>query len=401
MQAIMYIGVIVTFGVVLGHVMSKINLPSIAGYVIAGIIVGPSVFNLIPKDVIEGLYPVTDIALAFLAFSVGTELFIPRLKKSGIGLIAIATFEVLLTWVLVAAAMYLLGMNIFIAILLGALASSTSPAPILMIKKQFKIKSAFVDDSIAICALDDALGIIVFSVAKVLVEQGYNAHGKLEPLKLIQPAIIEMSISVFFGIVIGIGLGFLINTFAKKRNDEDLGFYLETTFVSVILSLSFAYLFNGSTILLPLVAGLSFTNVVDKEVFSLESKVVDLFALPFLIVFFTIAGIQINISAMSAVWYISIIYVVIRAIGKFYGGVISGLFTKHDKKFNNLIGLSLLPLGGVEIGLALSAQEVLPDAAGNEVKLIVLTGTLVFSILGTYIVSRSLRKSGEIKVNCQ
>ncbi len=392
MQAIMFIGIIVTFGVVLGHAMSKINLPSIAGYVIAGVIVGPSVLDLIPQDVIKGIYPITDIALAFLAFSVGTELFIPKLKKSGPGLIVIAVFEVLFTWILVTIAMYLFGMNIFIALLLGALASSTSPAPILMLKKQFKLKSDTVDDSIAICAVDDAIGIVVFGLAKVFVEQGYNAHGKFEVLKLIEPAVIELSISVFFGIVIGIGLGFLINTFAKNKNDDDLGFFLETTFVSVMLSLSFAYLFDGSTILLPLVAGLAFTNVVDKKVFSLESKVVDLFALPFLIVFFTVAGIQIDMNALSSVWYLGLIYVVVRAFGKFFGGKVGGRITKHESKYNSQVGLVLLPLGGVEIGLALSAQEVLPAAEGNDVKLIVLTGTLVFSILGTYIVSKSIKK---------
>lgn len=395
MQGIMFIGIIVTFGVVLGHAMSKINLPSIAGYVIAGIIVGPSVLDLIPSDVVEGLYPLTDVALAFLAFSVGTELFIPKLKKGGIGLLSIAAFEVLVTCALVTLAMYLLGLNIFIALLLGALASSTSPAPILMIKKQFKLKNDIVDDSIAICALDDAIGIVVFGIAKVFVEKGYNSSENLQVLDLIEPAVVELSISVFFGIVIGIGLGFLINTFAKNKNDEDLGFYLETTFVSVILSLSFAYLFNGSTILLPLVAGLAFTNVVDKQVFSLESKVVDLFALPFLIVFFTIAGIQIDIGALSSVWYIGIIYVVVRTFGKYYGGIIGGKITKHEKIYNKQIGLNLLPLGGVEIGLALSAQAVLPTVEGNNVKLIVLSGTLIFSILGTYLVSNSLRKSVE------
>lgn len=392
MEGIIFIGVIVMFGAVLGHAMSKINLPSIAGYVIAGVIVGPSVLNLIPTNVITNIYPLTDIALAFLAFSVGTELFIPKLRESGLGLLFIALFEVLFTCFIVAGTLYLIGMNIFIAILLGALASSTSPAPVLMIKKQFKLKNKIVDDSIAICALDDAIGIVLFGVAKVLVEQGYNSSEKINFISLVKPAILEFSISVFFGIVIGVGLGFLINTFAKKKNDDDLAFYLEATFVSVILSLSFAYIFGGSTILLPLVTGLAFTNVVDKKVFKLESKVVDLFALPFLIVFFTVAGIQIDIGALSSVWYIGIVYVVVRTIGKFYGGKISGKITSHKKNFNNKIGLSLLPLGGVEIGLALSAQKVLPAAEGNEVKLIVLTGTLVFSVLGTYIVSKNFKK---------
>ncbi len=397
MEGIIFIGIIVTFGAVIGHLMSKINLPSIAGYVIAGLVVGPSFLDLIPVSVVENLYPLADVALAFLAFSVGTELFIPKIKKGGVSLFVIAIFEVLVTCALVTTAMYLMGMNIFIALLLGALASSTSPAPILMIKKQFKLKDSVIDDSIAICALDDAIGIVVFGVAKVFVEKGYNSTEELNFFDLIEPAIVELSISVFFGIVIGIGLGFLINTFAKNKNEEDSGFYLETTFVSVVLSLSFAYLFGGSTILLPLIAGMAFTNVVDKQVFSLETKVVDLFALPFLIVFFTIAGIQINILAISSVWYIGLVYVIVRTIGKYYGGKLASRLTHHKKQYNEQIGLSLLPLGGVEIGLALSAQAVLPVEEGNEVKLIVLTGTLIFSVLGTYGISRFLHKSGTIK----
>ncbi len=397
MEAIIYIGVIVTFGVILGHLMSKLNIPSIAGYVIAGIIVGPSVFNFIPVDTAEVLSPITDIALAFLAFSVGTELFIPKLKKSGIGLFGISVIEVLFTCATVTIILFLFGMNIYIALILGALAASTSPAPILMIKKQFKTKSLIIDDAIAICALDDALGIVVFGIIKSFVDSGYNSTEKLSFIELLEPAVIELAISTFFGIVIGIGLGFMINTFTKRGNDEESDFYLEATFVSVVLSLSFAYLFDGSTILLPLIAGVAFTNVVDKQVFDLETKVVDLFALPFLIIFFTIAGIQINIRAIPEVWLLSIIYVVFRGVGKYVGGVIGGAVTKHKHKYNKQVGLMLLPLGGVEIGLALSAQDVLNESEGNTVKLIVLSGTLVFSVLGTFIVSKSLKKSGELK----
>ncbi|MFV0499598.1 MAG: cation:proton antiporter [Bacilli bacterium] len=390
MDGIMFLGIIIALGAILGHGVSKMKLPSIAGYIIAGIIVGPSVLDLIPPSVVKELFPLTDLALAFLAFSVGTELFVPKLKKSGISLVAISIFEVIFTCFVVAIAMYLLGVNIYIALLLGALASSTSPAPILMIKKQFKLKEKVIDDAIAVCALDDAIGIVVFGIIKVFVEKGYKSDSVLSLIDLIEPAIIEMSISVFFGGIIGIGLGFLINTFAKEKNDDDLAFFLEATLVAVILSLSFAYLFKGSTILLPLITGFAFTNIVDKKVFSLETKVVDLFALPFLIAFFTIAGIQIDLAAISTVWYIAIIYVLARTFGKYFGGVFGGIVTKHAKSYNKQIGLSLLPLGGIEIGLALSAQAVLPESEGNQVKLIVLAGTLVFSVLGTYVVSKSL-----------
>lgn len=395
---ILYLGIIVSFGVVLGHLMKKLNVPSVAGYVIAGIFVGPSVFNLISADMASLFTPVTDIALAFLAFSAGTELFIPKVKESGVSLIIISFAEVFTTWILVTSILYILGLNIYIAFLLGALSSSTSPAPILMIKKQFATKSKLIDESIAICAVDDSLGIVVFGVAKAVVGAGYNSTDPITVLALVQPVFIELSISLFFGVVIGIGLGFLINTFAKSRDDEVLSFYLETTFLSVLLSLSFAYLFDGSTILLPLVAGFAFTNVVNKEVFDLETKVVDLFALPFLIIFFTLAGIQIDIDALKAVWFLSIMYVIFRGVGKYVGGFLGGVLTKHTSRYNNQVGLMLLPLGGVEIGLALSAQEVLSESEGNQVKLIVLSGTLVFSVLGTLIVSKSLRNSGDINI---
>ncbi len=398
MEAIIIIGLIVTFGVVVGHIMSRFNIPSIAGYVIAGILVGPSVFNLIPEDSIKAFAPVTDIALAFLAFGVGTELFIPKLKKSGLSLMLISLTEVLLTFIIVSVALYMFGLNIYMALLLGALASSTSPAPILLLKKQFKTKSVLVDDAIAICAVDDALGIVVFGIVKSIASSGYNSSSSVSIIDIINPAIIELAISTFFGIVIGLGLGFMINTFAKNKNDEDMGFFLETTFVSVVLSLSFAYIFDGSPILLPLIAGLAFTNVVDKKVFDLETKVVDLFALPFLIIFFTVAGIQINIKAISSVWLLSISYVIFRAIGKYLGGVVGGKLSKHKTKYSKQVGLMLLPLGGIEIGLALSAQEVFNSTDGNMVKLIVLSGTLVFSIFGTFIVSNSLDKCNEI--NC-
>ncbi len=397
----MNIGLIVTFGVIVGHIMSRFNIPSIAGYVIAGIIVGPSAFNWIPESTAYAFGPITDIALAFLAFGVGTELFFPKLKKSGISLMLISLTEVLMTFVVVSGVLYLLKMNIYMALLLGALASSTSPAPIMLLKKQFKTKSVLVDDAIAICAVDDALGIVVFGVVKSIAASGYESDASLSLIDVVNPAIIELAISTFFGIVIGLGLGFMINTFAKKKNEEDMGFFLETTFVSVLLSLSFAYLFDGSPILLPLIAGVAFTNVVDKRVFDLETKVVDLFALPFLIIFFTVAGIQINIHAISTVWVLSIAYVVFRAAGKYLGGVVGGKLSKHKSRYSRQVGLMLLPLGGIEIGLALSAQEIFNSDDGNVVKLIVLSGTLVFSIFGTFIVSNSLDKCNEISCDIE
>lgn len=399
MEAIMYIGLIVTFGVIVGHIMSRLNVPSIAGYVIAGIIVGPSVFDLIPQEVVSAFGPVTDIALAFLAFGVGTELFFPKLKDTGLSLALISLTEVLLTFLLVSGVLLLFDMNIYMALLLGALASSTSPAPIMLLKKQFGSKSVLVDDAIAICAVDDALGIIVFGVVKSIASSGYSSSEKLNFVEMIEPAIVELAISTFFGIIVGLSLGFLINKFGKKKSGEqDMEFYLEVTFVSVVLSLAFAYLFKGSTILLPLITGVAFTNVVGKDVFDLETKVVDLFALPFLIIFFTVAGIQINVRAIQAVWLLSIVYVVFRAVGKYLGGIIGGKLSRHKAKYGRQVGLMLLPLGGIEIGLALSAQEVFNKQDGNIVKLIVLSGTLVFSIFGTFIVSSSLDKCNEI--NC-
>ncbi len=391
-QSIMYLGLIVGVGAFLGHLVSRIGLPTIAGYVLAGILLGPTALKIVPVEMTRSWIGITDIAIAFLAFSVGSELFIPKIRKHGVGILFIAMVEVLLTMAIVTAVLYLVGLEFSISLLLGALAASTSPAPLLLIKKQFSCKTDFVQDAITVTAVDDALGIIVFGVAKTFVEFGGEATNTVELLK---PAIYELGVSLLFGLIIGLVLGLLINTFSKRDDDSENAFYLELTFVVVFVSIALAYLFEGSVILLPLVAGMSFTNVVGKDVYDRETKVVDLFSLPFLIIFFAIAGVQINASALKSIWYIGLLYVVLRGVGKYFGGMIGAVVTKQKRQYVKQIGVLLLPLGGVEIGLALSAQTVLNDEQGNLVRLVVLSGTLIYSILGTFVVSWSLNKSGD------
>ncbi len=393
MDDITAIGIVILFGVILGHLATRLKIPSIAGYVIAGLIIGPSGFDIIPAENLESWNDILVLALAFLAFSVGTELFIKYIKKIGHGLLTITISEVLFTCLVVTVFMYLASFPLEVAFILGSLAASTSPAPILMIKKQYNLKNSFVENALAITALDDAIGIILFGVAFSVVTTVNDATQQLTLLGILLPSIKELALSVVGGLAIGTILAFTINLLTRNINTERTKkFYLEVTLVAVLATLSFAIYFEASEILTPLVGGFAFTNFVNKDVFELETKVVDLFAIPFLIFFFTVAGIQIDLSSIFGIVGIAILYIIARTIGKYFGTYFGAKISKHSDSFNNNMGFLLLPLGGVEIGLVLMAYKVLPPEYGDMVKVIVLMGTLVFSTIAPALAGTVLLK---------
>lgn len=392
------LGIVIFAGVFLGHFVTRLKLPSVAGYVIAGLIIGPSLLNIVTVDDVSSWGGIVEISLAFIAFSVGTELFLKKIKAAGTGVILITVSEVVATWVIVTLVMYLLGFDFFVALLLGALASSTSPAPILLLKKQFNLKNKLIENSITITALDDALGIVIFGISLSLLTASMTSQSA-GFAEIILPSIKELGVSLIFGGVIGWALAIAINTLSKKiDNEATKKFFLEITLVGVVLSLAFAHRFEGSPILLPLVTGLVFTNFVDKNTFDIETKVVDLFSLPFQILFFTVAGIHLDISQISQVFLVGMGYVISRGIGKYGGAYLGSKVTKQNKAFTNRIGFALFPLGGVEIGLVLSASLVLSPEIGGKLTAIVLMGTLIYSTVGSVVAAKIL-KSEDIDYN--
>lgn len=410
-SVLMYLALIIMFGTILGKLMEKIKIPAITGYILAGVILGPMT-NLISTDMINGLKVLSSVSIGFIAFSIGTELWFPKFKKSGKKIIIITLIQAFVTAIVVFLCLVIFNQPLWEALILAAIATATAPAPIMMIIKRFGAKGTLTDTLIPVTGLDDAVGIIIFgvciSVAKSLVG-GVSvnlATTILEPL-------LEIVASIIFGIICGFILGFLgKHVFTKYNKEDKRSTYLSVILCVVLISATISHLeftlfnleFTISSILAPMIAGVVFTNMINKDNFRQQSKAIDSFTPPLMVAFFTLAGAELDFNMLLACGLIGVLYVVGRSIGKIGGSLIGASVTDSEPVVKKYLGLTLLPQGGVEMGLVITAKTILDsvdnpivDDPGAIIQTVVLAGIFVFEVIGPILTQYYLNKAGELR----
>ena len=282
--------------------------------------------------------------------------------------------------------------------MLGAIACATAPAPIMMIVKTYKCKGEVTDTLLPVVGLDDGAGIIIFGICLSLskaIQSGNDinfADALLTPL-------IELSLSIVLGAIIGFILGILSNKVIKNftkhdRNDT----YLTITLISVFISVIASHYFGLSSILVPMSIGIVLTNMIDKESFKTQTRVIDKFTPPLMIAFFTLAGAELNFNILLSAGLVGIIYVIARIIGKYVGAYLGAAISKSSKNVRNYLGITLLPQGGVAISMVISAAAELGEL-GATIQTIVLAGIFFYELFGPILVKLTLSKIGESHVN--
>lgn len=393
-MTIFLIGALIAVGSLLGEAFKKVSLPAVAGYIVAGLVLGPSGFNLIPPSSQEVFIIIAQVALGFIAFNVGVELFYKKLKKLGIEVFIMAFVESIVPVIVITLVLWpLIGLEI--AFLLGVFAAATSPAPIGALMKQFRIKGRLIDTTLPITAIDDALGVIYFGIAISLISSKSSNIGAA-----LLGSSKEIILSLVIGAVLGAVLALLINFFNRSRQDSDSkdGIFIALTVVIVLMSVSLGNAVHASPILLSLVIGTVFTNMVKKDVFERESKIVGLFQTPFMIIFFGLAGLSFEISSMKSLLVVAVVYIIARAFGKIFGSYLGAKLCKQPDYIQKNLGLALLPQGGVELGLSVIAMAALPKAQGESVQALVLVASIIFTLLGTIFAKKAFENAKELSI---
>lgn len=392
---LMTLVILMTLGLTLGKLAEKIKIPAVTGYLLAGIICGP-VLGLVDEQASDALSILSSIAIGFIAYSIGLELWLPKFKKSGKQILIITATQALLTTLVVFLLLFIFQQPLWLCLVLAAIACATAPAPIMMIVKRYQAKGEVTDTLVPVVGLDDGFGIIIFGVclsisSALLSGSEVSFHTAfLEPL-------LEIIFSVLFGGVLGFVVEFLAkHVFVKFGKHEKNDAYLTVSICAVLLSVACSHYLGLSPILTPMVAGMVFTNCVNKESFKLQAKAVDKFTAPLMICFFTLAGADLDFSILAAAGIVGLIYVAARVIGKMSGAYVGAIVSKAPKKVRNYLGLGLLPQGGVAIGMVIACTTVFPKEEGLFVQTVVLAGILVYELLGPTLVKFSLKKSGEL-----
>ncbi len=421
------IGILLIVGFIGGIYAKILKLPNVSGYILFGILLGPSmalIFDgfpgIISKDDSKKLSFLNDIALSFIAFSIGSEFRISSLKKMGKRVSLITSFETFFAIVFVFILIFIFPKtkinnsfsftgktNISFSLLLASLAASTAPAATVLVIRQYRAYGKMTKTVLPITALDDIFGIIVFGISLSIVGALFpQTGGNMLPIwyTVLKP-FIEIIISVSFGLF----MGFLLSIISKKiLNNKDELQGLSIGFI--ILTLGLCHLFNTfsgkwvsfSPLLSNIFLGAMVSNISKNPQKTFDT--VNDFSAPFFIIFFTLAGASLDLGMLKQSYIIlllTLVYVLARGSGKYLGAFTGCAISKDDKKVRNYIGFSLFPQGGVSIGLLTIIKRQLGEHSdfGKTVDIIstiILLSILIYETTGPLFAKMAITKSGEM-----
>ncbi len=375
------LAVMLLSGFLLTRITKKLRLPNVTGYIVAGILIGPYVLNLVPPNMLEGTSFLPDIALSFIAFSTGEFFRLDTLKKNGMKVVVITIFEALIASVAVFVILYnFLGLPLTFSLILAALASATAPASTLMTIRQTGAHGDFVNTLLEVVAMDDVVALVAYSVA-ISVAIAKSGAGDPSFGAFIQPILMNL-------LVLGLGalFGLLMKPMlATKRSTDN----------RLIIAIAFLFAFCGvcnvlgiSPLLGCMSMGMVYINVTDD---SRLFKQLNYFSPPILLLFFVRSGANFNLSILFSptgsvgkyplIW-VGIAYFFFRILGKYAGAFLGCLLVKKDKKVRNNLGFALIPQAGVAIGLAALGARTLGGALGEALETIILSSSVLYELVG-------------------
>ena len=395
-------------GLLLSRLAKLAHLPAVTAYLIAGVLIGPFILGAfgingigITEEQIASFGIVADVALGFIAFSMGNEFRVSQLKKVGKQALIIGLFQAIFTTVIVDAVLVILHLcmpdklSLSAAIVLGAVATATAPAATLMVVKQYKAKGPVTEILLPVVALDDAVGLVVFAISFGIAKS--ISTGSVDILSVVLEPILEVVLSLVLGFVMGL-LFTLCERFFHSRSKR-MAMSVTFVFLTVAIS-SLKFTVGGvhvgfSSLLSCMMLGTVFCNVCDFSEELMDRA--DRWTAPILILFFVISGAELELSVFAdvAVVLIGLTYIAARSLGKYFGAGISARMTSCEPNIVKYLGITLLPQAGVALGMALKATEL--GADGAIVRNITLFAVLIYEIVGPFLTKIALTKAGDIK----
>ena len=414
MDILLSIAIALMAGLFMTRLIKPLGLPAVTGYLIAGVLIGPyglgQLGNLLSvqglgftsMEYVEHFGVISDVALGFIAFSIGNEFRISQLKKIGKQATVIGIFQAVVATVVVDIVLcvlsVILGATVLpmsVAITLGAIASATAPAATLMVVRQYKAKGKLTDLLLPIVALDDAVGLVLFAVSFGIAKGMVSGH--VDVFSIVVNPLIEIVASLLLGVVVGFIFDKAENLFhsRSKRLSVSVTFVILTVAVTMIKIPVGPITIATSPLLACMMLGTVFCNVCESSEELMDR--VDRWTTPLFVLFFVISGAELELAVFTrlAIVGIGVVFIVFRSIGKMAGAAISAKMTGCDEKIVKYLGITLLPQAGVALGMSVSAMQ-LGEAEGALVRNIVLFAVLIYELVGPVLTKNALLKAGEI-----
>ena len=412
MTTLLCLSIALFAGLMLSRLAKLAQLPAVTAYLIAGVLIGPFCLGLlgvegigfISFEDIEKYSLISDVALGFIAFSIGNEFRLNELKHIGKKATIIGIFQAVFTTLVVDAV--LIGLHFIIpdkfpiesAIILGAVASATAPAATLMVVKQYKAKGPVTSTLLPVVALDDAVGLVLFSIS-FGVAKAIN-QGEPDIVSIIVEPILEVILSIALGVAMGLFFTFIERFFhsRSKRLSVSVAFVFVTVAISMLSFNIKGVHIAFSPLLSCMMLGTVFCNICDFSAELMDR--LDRWTAPIYVLFFVLSGAELDLKVFTdfTVVLIGLVYIVFRCAGKYFGASISADISKAEPNVKKYLGITLFPQAGVALGMAMKALTF-GGTIGSLVANITLFSVLIYEIVGPFLTKLSLTKAGEIDIN--
>ncbi len=381
-----------------------LRLPNVTGYLVVGLIIGPSCFNLLTNETIEIFSLIVTIALGFIAFSIGGEFKLKSLKKLGKS-VFIITFSqgfaaMLLVDIALVAIFLLMNQynkeNLALSIVLGAISTATAPAATLMVIKQYKARGPVTDTLLPVVALDDAIGLMLFSISFAIAKV-FATGDQITVMNILVYPLLEIVVSILIGGIIGAILAFAVKFFKSRANR------LILMITSVLLGVAMCELFEKmpfglSSLLVCMMIGAVFCNLCGQSLAIMDGC--ERWTPPLFMLFFILSSAELELKLLISIGVVGVVYIIARSLGKYFGAFIGAKAVHANHNVTKYLGLALLPQAGVAIGMAqmVSANfSSVNETLAKQVVTVVLCATLIYELFGPVITKIALTKAGEIK----
>ncbi len=409
MSTLLSVSIALLAGLFMTRVFKPFKLPSVTAYLIAGILIGPYFMGRLgiaglgfnSAAAVSSLSLISEVALGFIAFSIGNEFRVSDLKKTGRQAFIIGVFQALVATLFVNLALLVVHilmpekLTVPQLLTLGAIATATAPAATLMVVRQYKAKGPLTDLLLPIVALDDAVGLIIFAVsfgiAKTLIV------GSADLVSILVNPLVEIVCSLILGAI----MGWILTQIEKLFNSNTNRLNMTITFVLLTVALSMLDFHIGavhisfSSLLVCMMLGTVFCNICPLSHDLMEQA--DKWTSPLFALFFVVSGAELELSVFTdmAIVFIGLIYIIFRSLGKYYGTFASAKISKCEPQICKYLGITLLPQAGVALGMCATAMQL--GEQGNLIRNITLFAVLIYELVGPLLTRQALTAAGDIK----
>jgi Kef-type K+ transport system membrane component KefB len=389
------IGFIIAVSFLGSKLFQRVGVPQVVGFIVIGVILGPSALNAVPLELSDQLIFISEIALGLIGFDIGSHLLLGELRQLGRSIFFILIFEAIGTFLLVTAGIYLITQSLYTALIFGALASATAPAATVDVLAEYDAKGPLTTSLLAVVGMDDALALVLYSVAAALAESLLAHSGPPSLLQIAELPLIEIGGSL----VLGAGMGFLLERIMCRMKVQHDAMAISIGFVLVGVGLSQA--FGFSLILTTMILGMVVVNICPEHGRHIRYTIEQAGPVIY-VLFFTLVGARFQLSLLPSMGLLGLAYILLRSSGKFFGAWLGGTLGKAEPAVRNNLGLGLLSQAGVAIGLALASASRFSgygqegQALGALIINVITATTFVVQIVGPICVKLAISRAGEI-----